>query len=447
MTDKVIKTVKKYNMISPGDKIGVGVSGGADSVSLLHFLVKNREILGIESITAVHINHSIRGEEANRDMLFTNSVCEKLGVDCKSVTVDVPKEAERTGESIETCARHLRYEVFESFGFDKFATAHNLNDRMETFFFNLSRGASSSGLLSIPYVRGIYIRPFLDVTRVEIEEYLTENGLTYITDSTNNCDDYTRNKIRHFIIPQMFELNPSFQKAFLKCENSLEAEDAYLKENAEKLLQECRNGDAFYSERIKNAPEALRFRVISEILKEQGVKNISREHIELVDRIISVGGSASVCGNTVKCERGVLFFGETENIPDFEVFADDFTDLVKTPCGDFKISKFAKKDLQNVNKHIFNNLIDCDKIRGQLKVRSRIPGDCIRLYKRGITKTLKQLFNEKKIPVSKRPKIAILADDEGIVWLEGFGVSERCSVSPQTVKAIEFTRIGDLYEK
>lgn len=447
MTDKVTETVKKHNMISHGDKIGVGVSGGADSVSLLHFLVKSKEILGIESVTAVHINHSIRGDEADRDMLFTERICQKLGVECKSVTIDVPKEAEKTGESIETCARRLRYEIFESFGFDKFATAHNLNDRMETFFFNLARGASVSGLLSIPYVRGNYIRPLLDTTREEIEEYLTENGLTYITDSTNNCDDYTRNQIRHFLIPQMYELNPSFQKAFLKCESSLEAENEYIKEQAEKLLNGCRNGNEYFTEKLKTAHEALRFRVISNILKEQNVKNISREHIELVNQIVLHGGFASVCGNTAKCERGVLSFGKTEDIPDFEIFIKNFTDSIKTPCGDFKIRNFAKKDLQNINKHTFNNLIDCDKMIGRLKIRSRISGDSVKLNKRKVTKTLKGLFNEKKIPVSKRREIAIAADDEGIVWLEGFGVSERCAVSPETVSAIEFIRIGDLYEK
>ncbi|MCH5189445.1 MAG: tRNA lysidine(34) synthetase TilS [Oscillospiraceae bacterium] len=447
MTDKVIETVKKHNMISRGDKIGVGVSGGADSVSLLHFLVKNKTALGVESITAVHVNHKIRGEEADRDMLFTKKLCEALGVAFEAVTVDVPKEAEKTGESLETCARRLRYAVFESFGFDKFATAHNLNDRMETFFFNLSRGASASGLLSIPYVRGNYIRPLLDTTRAEIEEYLTENGLTYITDSTNNCDDYTRNRIRHFLIPQMFELNPSFQRAFLKCESSLESENAYIKEETEKLLNGCRKDNVYYIEKLKNAHEVLRFRAISKILKEQSVNDISREHIELLDRIILHGGKASVSGNTARCERGVLSFGEAENIPDFCVFVNDFTDSVKTPCGDFKILNFSKKDLQNIHKHTFNNLIDCDKIIGCLKIRSRIPGESVKLYKRKVTKTLKGLFNEKKIPVSLRRKIAVLADDEGIVWLEGFGVSERCAVSNDTDRAIEFTRIGDLNEK
>lgn len=446
MTDKVIQTVKKHNMISAGEKIGVGVSGGADSVTLLHFLVKNREKLGIESITAVHINHSIRGEESDRDMLFTKSLCESLGVPCKTVIIDVPKECEKTGESTELCARRLRYEVFESFGFDKFATAHNLNDRMETFFFNLSRGASAAGLLSIPYVRGNYIRPLLDVTRDEIEAYLTENGLTYITDSTNNCDDYTRNKIRHNLIPQMFELNPSFQKAFLKCENSLQMQNEYIKDEAEKLLNGCRNGETYNTEKLKNANETLRLFVISEMLKEQGTKNIIREHIELVNHIILHGGSASISGNTVICERGVLFLGQKEKIPEFSVAVNISDGEVKTPCGSFKIINLAKKDLQNFNKQAFNNLIDCDRIIGQLKIRSRISGDRIKLKSRKITKTLKGLFNEKKIPVSKRSQIAIAADDDGPVWLEDFGVCERCAVTNETESAIKFERVGERSE-
>lgn len=447
MTDKVIQTVKKHNMISVGDKIGVGVSGGADSVALLHFLVTNKEKLGIGSVTAVHINHGIRGEEAERDMRFTEKLCENLGIPCKTVVIDVPKECEKTGESTETCARRMRYGAFESFKFDKFATAHNLNDRMETFFFNLSRGASTAGLLSIPYVRGNYIRPFLDITRDEIESYIAENGLSYITDSTNNCDDYTRNKIRHNLIPQMFELNPSFQKAFLKCESSLEKQNEYIKAEAEKLLNECRNGEIFNTEKLKNADEVLRFYAISEILKDQGVKNIIREHIESVSRIILNGGKTSVCGNTVICERGILSFGKTEKIPEFSVDVNISDEILETPVGSFKIISLAKKDLQNFNKHTFNNSVDCDRIIGQLKIRSRISGDRIRLKNRKITKTLKGLFNENKIPVSKRGRIAILADDEGLVWLEGFGVCERCAVTPETEKAIKLERMGDNSEK
>lgn len=443
MTDKVTQTIKKHNMLEPGDTVGVGVSGGADSVALLHFLVNNKDLLGFESVTAVHVNHLIRGEEAERDADFTKEVCKNLGVPCKVVTVDVPGESEKTGESIETCARRLRYEIFESFGFRKFATAHNLNDRMETFFFNLARGASISGLLSIPYVRNSYIRPLLDVTREEIEKYLQENGLTHITDSTNSCDDYTRNKIRHNLIPQMFELNPSFDKAFLKCEESLEITNGYLKREAESLVKTCRDGYTFQCEKLKQADSALRLTAISQILKEQNVKNIIRDYVYALEHIILFGGSANLCECTAHCERDVLHFGEAEEIPDFSVKIDIASKFAETPCGNFKVYNLLKKDLQNFNKQHFNNCIDCDRIKGQLKVRSRIPGESIKLHGRGITKTLKQLFNEKKIPVSKRQKIAVLADDEGIVWLEGFGVCERCAVTERTVNAIMFLRMED----
>lgn len=441
MTDKVIKSVYEHNMLVGGENVGVGVSGGADSVALLCFLQENKQLLGIKSLTAVHVNHSIRGDEADRDMRFTEEICKKIGVLCKCVTVDVPAEAEKTGESTETCARRLRYDVFESFGFDKFATAHNLNDRMETFFFNLARGASSSGLLSIPYVRGIFIRPLLDVTRDEIEQYLAEKGIDFVVDSTNNGDDYTRNKIRHNLIPMMYELNPVFHKAFLKCERSLEEDGDYINKEANKLLSKSENGGELSSKYIKRAPKALRHRSIALFLKKSGVKNITREHISQIDHIISVGGRADVCGNTLKCEQGVVSFGKEINIPDFSVEIQNFTDTVKTPVGNFKIISSVKKDLQFFNKQAFNNLIDCDKIEGKLKVRSRMPGDRIKLSGRGVTKTLKQLFNEKKIPASKRKFTAIVSDDSGIVWLEGFGVCRRCAVGGETQNIVEFMRI------
>lgn len=443
MTDKVIQTIKQHNMISAGDTVGVGVSGGADSVALLNFLVANKDELGIKSITAVHVNHSIRGKEAERDMLFTKKLCEKLNVPCEIAVIDVPNEASKTGESTETCARRMRYNVFQSFGFQKFATAHNLNDRMETFFFNLSRGSSLSGLVSIPYVRENYIRPLLDVTRAEIEDYLNANGLSYITDSTNNCDDYTRNKIRHNLIPQMFELNPSFHKAFLKCENSLEDANEYLKLEAQDLLNTCKDGEKYNCEGLKNANSTLRKFAISQILKEKNVKEISREHINSLEHIILNGGKANLCECTANVERDVLFFGETQNIPSFSINVNICENCISSPCGIFKIYNLLKKDLQSINKQDFINIIDCDKIKGQLKIRSRILGESVKLKNRGVTKTLKQLFNEKKIPISMRQKVAILADDEGIIWLEGFGVCERCAVTTETQKAIKLRRTED----
>jgi tRNA(Ile)-lysidine synthase len=162
---------------------------------------------------------------------------------------------------------------------------------METFIFNLSRGASVSGLCGIPYVRDIYVRPLLECSRDEIEEYIRVHSLDYVTDSTNLCNDYTRNKIRHNIIPQLFELNSSFDSAFAKCNHSLRVSNDYIMINSVELLEKSRC-DGFYDCSIlRDVHSALKYSVISLILKENNAKNITREHIESVLWVIKTGGS------------------------------------------------------------------------------------------------------------------------------------------------------------
>lgn len=443
MTDKVFKTIKNHNMISSGDIVGVGLSGGADSVALTHFLAINREKLGLKELKAVHIHHGIRGKEADRDLEFSKQLCEKLNIEFLSFKADVPSLAKENGESVEECARRIRYDFFAKAECDKFATAHNLNDNMETFIFNLSRGTALSGLCGIPYVRDIYIRPLLDCTRQEIEGYISENGLSFITDSTNLCDDYTRNKIRHNILPMFFELNKSFDKAFIRCLDSVYASDEYIKQTAYELLAEAEHDGFFDCTVFKTQHTAVRYEVISAILKRGGVNNITKEHLKAVDNIIANGGSADLPGKIkVTSERNRLFFGDIKTTPDFLIKLGETEEIAAAPTGKYKISFYVKKDLQNLNKEVLDNLIDCDKISSNLVLRNRREGDSAKLRGRGVTKTLKKLFNESKIPVARRSEIAVLADENGILWIEGFGVCERCKPSEKTEKFMYIKKRG-----
>lgn len=443
MTYKVLKTIEQYGMIKKGDTVGVGLSGGADSVALTHILASNREKLGIKELKAVHLHHGIRGEEADRDLNFVADFCRRLGIELLPFKADIPSLAEKSGESIEECARRIRYECFEKAGCDKFATAHNLNDNMETFFFNLSRGTSLSGMTSIPYVRDFYIRPLLDCTRKEIENYISENGLDFVTDSTNLSDDYTRNKIRHNILPLFYELNPSFDKAFSKCLSSVYMSKNYIDNTAKELFEKSKCDGKFDCSVFKTEPDAIRYAVLSLILKSGNVNNISREHLLQVDNIIKNGGSADLPNKIkVTVERNRLYFGELQTTPEFEIAVDLNTESVETPVGSFDFSVLSQKDLQNLNKVVLDNLIDCDKISGKLVIRNRHEGDKVRFLNRGMTKTLKKLFNEFKIPVSNRSKIAILSDDCGIVWMEHFGVTARCKPTEKTERYLKIEKRG-----
>ena len=444
MTTEVFRTIAEYNMLSLNDTVGVGLSGGADSVALTHFLVQSKEDLGIKSLKAIHVHHGIRGDEADRDLQFVRDFCKNLDIELIEYTADVPALAKESGESLEECARRVRYAFFEQSGCDKIATAHNLNDNMETFLLNVTRGSSLSGLCGIPYVRGKYIRPLLNCTRRDIEDYISANSLRYVTDSTNLCDDYTRNKIRHSVLPHLFEINPSFDKAFSRCIESVRLSNGYICENAAELLEKSRTDSGFDCSVFENCHNALKYQIISMILKEKNTKNISREHVIAVNNIIESGGSADVGGGiSVTVERKKLFFGKTEISPDFELNFELSDSIVTTPFGKYSVSVLLKKDLQNLNKEVLDNLIDCDKISNNLILRNRREGDSFRPAGRGVTKTLKKLFNESQVPIAERSRMLILCDCGGLVWLEGFGVSECCKPSQTTEKYLLIQKSGE----
>ena len=209
MLCQILDTAKKYSMTETGDEVIAALSGGADSVCLLLALNELKETLGIK-LSAIHVNHCLRGNESDRDEQFCRDLCGRLRIPLICGRFNVKEEAENRKISTELAARDIRYRFFqENSSGKKIATAHTANDNAETVIFNLARGTGTKGIAGIPPVRGNIIRPLINVTRSQIENYLKEKNQEYVTDSTNLTDDYTRNIIRHIVIPVIEQINSS----------------------------------------------------------------------------------------------------------------------------------------------------------------------------------------------------------------------------------------------
>lgn len=268
---KVLKAVDEYEMLKYGDRVIVGLSGGADSVTLLHCLYSLKEKLGIE-LFACHINHNLRGVDSDGDQKFAEELCGRLNIPIRVFSVDV-KGGQQKHQSIEEAARRLRYEKFAELAYElgaKTATAHNACDNSETVLLNLIRGTGLKGLCGIPPVRDCFIRPLIYCTREEVEEYVRENSLAYVTDKTNFSADYTRNKVRLQLMPLLLEMNPSFHRGVSRTVSALRRDSVFLEEEAAAALEKARLEEGVYSsEKLAELPDPVFARAVSLMLSEK----------------------------------------------------------------------------------------------------------------------------------------------------------------------------------
>ncbi len=244
LKEQVINTIRKYNLIHNKDKIVIGVSGGPDSICLLHILNEIKQEFDFE-ICVAHINHMIR-KEADEETEYVKEFCKKLGIECYIKRIDVTKVAHNLKRGTEETGRNIRYEFFEEIlqktNSNKIATAHNNNDKIETILMNILRGSGSNGLKGIEAIRdGKYIRPLIDTTRDEIEEYCKQNKLNPKIDKSNNENIYTRNKIRNIVIPYIKkEFNPNIIKTLNRLSEVTNEENEYLNKITAQTFKEIR---------------------------------------------------------------------------------------------------------------------------------------------------------------------------------------------------------------
>lgn len=435
MICSVLSVIEKYNMINKGDSIAVGFSGGADSVCLLHFLSSLKEKYGI-TLYAVHINHNIRGKEAERDEHFAADFCKNHDIEFISFSVDVPALAKETGKSEEECGRDVRYECFRSLKTDKIAVAHTLSDSAETLLFNLARGTGMKGLCGISPVRGNIIRPLIECTREDIEDYCKSNSLDYVTDSTNLETEYARNKLRHLVIPVLKEINPSFEKSVLRLTQGLLSENAYMENEADKLIDESAFNDGYLREVFLNSDEVIVKRALYKLISQHSQKSVCEKHISLCfDALIKGEGSCELSkGVYFSSDANRVYFRKTadESLGEKQWCFGIFESLDCSPFEGFTFEIAACKGTFENCCLVDVTDIDCEK----LFIRSRKIGDKFSSSKRHNTKTLKKLFNERKIPKDKRNKVAVISYGDDVLWVDGFGTDSKYELKDSTEKVL-----------
>lgn len=441
MLEKVKNTISKYDMLSPSDSVLVGLSGGADSVALLVCLTE----LGY-NVSAMHINHNLRGEESDRDERFCVELCENLGIHLTVKSVDVKGYCQGNKLGIEEGARELRYRSFSTAKTDKICTAHTLSDSVETMLINLIRGTALKGLCGVPNKRGNIVRPLIDCTREEVEAFLSERNIGYVTDSTNNSNDYTRNKIRHLVIPKLAEIskeqNGSLYQNISKTLNSIKLDEEYLSTEAENLLKRAQTDEnAFDYEVIFSSHEAVLNRMLVMLLKRYEVE-VSAAKLKDLKRACEEGKKINLKKNVYASVKSgkLIITGEKEKP---QVYFKEISFENTNKVSEFFLGRRVKICLierdskeSNVHNMFTKKDIDYDKIKGKIFLRNRKSGDKIRLAERGLTKSLKKLFNE-SIPLEERHKVAVLSDDDGVIYVEGFGADERVSADENTKRILE----------
>ncbi len=422
MLNKVISAIEKYEMFKYNTSVAVALSGGADSVCLLYVLSTLKDKYGL-TLSAIHVNHSLRGEESDRDEAFAKSLCEKLGIPITVKKVNARSLAEKTGESIELAAREARYDIFKKEAAGLVATAHTASDNTETVLFNMTRGSGLKGVCGIPPKRDIFVRPLIFCTREEVENYLSENEISFVTDSSNLTDDYTRNFLRHRVVPALKKINPAAEKRVAEMCKTLREDEDFISSTARKIYILCLKNGRLDAELLSVQHPAIIKRVIALYLFEQHGITTDSLHIENCFKILFSSGKTGLSGGySAICEKG--FF----NLVSDHKKKDDVFFEVETEEIDLKTTK--------INNLLLKNAIDCGKINGSLSIRTRLPSDSIRLRGRNCTKSLKKLFNEEEIPKELRNKIPVISDDGGVIWVYMAGVSERVAVSEKTGKAL-----------
>ncbi len=426
--DNAYTTVKSClmdDLIDTG--VLLGLSGGADSVMLLLFLLEyRRQTRSKFNILAMHINHQIREGDADRDEEFCRSLCARLNVEFCSERIDIPAIASDKGVGIEEAARTARYNAFAEKisgrnDINCIAVAHNMGDSAETVIFNILRGCGAKGASGIRPVRDNIIRPLIRVAKSDIIAALHGFEIDYVTDITNFSSDYTRNYIRQEIMPAFSKICENPEKMLCRFADNLRKDDDYIEGVATKFLNEFNSPT---NRDLLSLDYSVYIRVLSLMAKQKGASISSAIASDIYSNLQKDSFCYSLIGARFVCDRGVCCVC-SENEPDFDFcvpVCDGKAHIDVLDADAFVCEKSLNEIYSNVYNFSIQANISSAIIKGRLYFRPKKDGDTV--FYGGMTHKLKKLYNDKKISLTDRKKFPVLCDDIGVVWIPGFGARD-----------------------
>lgn len=458
---KVLKYVEDNHLIEKGDTIIVALSGGADSVALLYLLINICKDYKA-SIKAVHVHHGIREQSADDDMDFCIKLCSKLDILLITERIDVPKEAASTRESIEECARRMRYAILNreaaATNNAKIAVAHHMDDQAETVMFRMLRGSGIKGMGAMSPKNDNIIRPLLCLKKEEILEYLESIGQTYCTDETNSDDNYARNHIRLNVLPKLKEISPKYVEHIFMLSNEAKEVSDYIEKCAHLAADKARissirneqgkiTKESYDINALKEEDKVIILQVIRLIIgRLSGLKDITRDHVERIYGLFEKSESKSVNlpGGIVISKNGsrldYYFDNKKSSEPEME---NGYSEEIQVnqemilPGGRVLRALEEENTGADIPACLYTKWLDYDKINGGLCARFRKEGDYLIVDEKGSKKSLSRYMIDEKIPKDVRENTLVIASGSRILWVVGYRISSDVKISENTKKVIK----------
>ena len=456
--DIFLKKIDKIlnSLVRSGDKVVVGVSGGADSIALLQTLYEFSQLKNFQLVVA-HINHMARGKDAFDDARFVRDMADKLQLPFFLKEVDVQEERLKLKTSFQDAGRIIRYrflnETLAAVEGDKIALGHTADDQVETILINIVRGSGLKGLAGIPQVRGNIVRPFLQIYRKEIETYLEEKRIAYRNDSSNSENKYLRNRIRHELIPHLESFNPGIKKNLTEMSGIAEEDDFLLSQmTLDVFNQKFQIQKGIVDDDFRLHPLALRKRLVRETFNRitGDMQGITAYHVQQILNLFDFPKTGKVLniprGVEVSCTYGSMKFERKNEKPAESTKKNEsyltailIPGITEIPEGQIQLQTQIldkKQGFSSINQHL-QAFLDLDKTGISIIARFFRAGDRFCPLGMSGSKKLKSFFIDRKVPREMRHRIPILTNDQGdIIWVYGERISNSYRVTDKTKRIL-----------